>query len=378
MRETASAGQDHGAAAERTVNAEEAGLRLDRWFRRHFPGVPHSRLEKLLRGGRIRVDGRKAHAGDRIEPGQRIRIPPLDATQVGANRSVRAMGSGGFSGCSAGDSEALRSWILYEDDAVVVLDKPPGLAVQGGSGTRTHLDGMLDLLAEGGQRPRLVHRLDKDTSGVIVLARSAAAAASLSRAFRERRARKIYWAIVVGVPKPPAGLIDLPLAKRPGRGGERMQGDVVDGDAATTEYAVLEQAGRHAAWLELSPLTGRTHQLRVHCAAIGTPILGDGKYGGRSAFLKDAADIRALHLHARSIEIAHPGGGTLRVEAPLPAHMRVLWQRLGLTEVSVRPPQRERTAALASLRLAPAKHGHQRRQHDHGARQRQADGDRKQ
>ncbi len=203
----------------------------------------------------------------------------------------------------------------------------------------------------------------------------------MRRAFRERSAQKIYWAIVVGVPDPPAGRIDLPLAKRPGRAGERMQGDI-GGDPAVTDYAVVERAGRHAAWLELSPLTGRTHQLRVHCAAIGTPILGDGKYGGRAAFLKDAAEIRALHLHARRITIPHPGGGTLTVEAPLPTHMRALWKRLGLANVTAKPPRREKAGAAVALGrsssgrssgLAAAKHRHQRRQHDHGARQRQPD-----
>ncbi|MBL8659572.1 MAG: RluA family pseudouridine synthase [Rhodospirillales bacterium] len=378
------AGGDDGGGAGREVREEEGGLRLDRWFRRHYPGLSHGWLEKLLRGGQVRVDGRRAHAGDRLEPGQRVRVPPLGEAASVPHRPARRPQAADLAAASEG-AAALRSRILFEDEAVIAFDKPSGLAVQGGSGTRNHLDGMLDHLVEGDERPRLVHRLDKDTSGVIVLARTAAAAAYLARAFRERSARKVYWAIVTGVPDPPAGRIDIPLAKRPGRAGERMQGDDA-GDFAVSDYAVVERAGRHAAWLELCPLTGRTHQLRAHCAAIGTPILGDGKYGGRNAFMKDAADVRALHLHARRLTIPHPGGGTLTVEAPLPPHMRALWQRLGLTDLAAGPPRREKTGAGAppSGGLAPgrssapatAKHRHQRRQRDHRAAQRQPDRDR--
>jgi 23S rRNA pseudouridine955/2504/2580 synthase len=196
----------------------------------------------------------------------------------------------------------------------------------------------------------------------------------LGRAFRERTARKIYWAVVVGVPEPVRGRIDLPLSKRADDKGERVRG-LVDGDPAITDYSVVERAGRHAAWVELSPLTGRTHQLRVHCAAVGTPILGDGKYGGRAAFLKDAADTRALHLHARRITISHPSGGTLTVEAPLPDHMRQTWRRLGFTDPAIQPPRHQRKGVTRSG-VPAVKHGHQRRQDDDRARQRQADGDR--
>ncbi|HSO43174.1 MAG TPA: RluA family pseudouridine synthase, partial [Rhodospirillales bacterium] len=338
-----------GAIELRQVGEDEGGVRLDRWFRRHFPAVPHGRVEKLLRGGQIRVDGHRARADHRLEPGQTVRIPPLAEP---GGRLVPKEPAAPVASDPAADLATLRSGILYEDEAVIALNKPPGLAVQGGSGTRRHLDGMLGLLARGGERPRLVHRLDKDTSGVLVLARTAAAAAFLTRAFRERSAGKIYWAIVVGVPEAARGRIDLPLAKRPGASGERMEA-VDEGERAITDYAVIERISRHAAWLELSPLTGRTHQLRVHCAAIGTPILGDGKYGGRAAFLKDAAAIRVLHLHAQSLTVPHPAAGLLPIEAPLPAHIRQAWRRFGLTEPAAAPPRRHPESAAGSARMTP-------------------------
>jgi 23S rRNA pseudouridine955/2504/2580 synthase len=357
-------GEGRGGIELREVGEGDAGIRLDRWFRRHFPGLPHGRVEKLLRGGQIRVDGHRVRADHRLEPGQVVRIPPfaqLDHTR----REPRATPAAD----PAADLAALRSWILYEDDAVVVLNKPAGLAVQGGSGTRRHLDGMLGLLAGRGERLRLVHRLDKDTSGVLALGRGAAAAAVLTRAFRDRTARKLYWALVVGVPEVAQGRIDLPLSKRPGASGEKVE-SVEVGERAVTDYAVLERVGRQAAWLELSPLTGRTHQLRVHCAAMGTPILGDGKYGGRSAFLKDAAAIRAVHLHARRLTVPHPLGGFLTAEAPLPRHMREAWRLFGLAEPAVRPAHRHAADGLAG---AAAEHRHQRRQHDDRRRKRQPD-----
>lgn len=347
----------------------DGGIRLDRWFRRHFPGVPHGRLEKLLRGGQIRVDGHRARADHRLERGQVVRIPPLGEAAAHAAKEQRPAAS-----ADPRDLAALRSWILYEDEAIIVLNKPHGLAVQGGSGTRRHLDAMLPLLAAEGERPRLVHRLDKDTSGVLVLARTAAAANALTRAFRERTAAKLYWAITVGVPEAARGRIDLPLEKKPGAAGERMEA-VEAGERAITDYAVIERMGRHAAWLELVPLTGRTHQLRVHCAAMGTPILGDGKYGGGAAFLKDAAATRTLHLHARRLTVPHPAGGMITAEAPLPEHMRQTWRLFGLSEPAAAPPRRHPEAAAGSAR-APSKHRHQRRQHDDRRRQRQPDRDR--
>jgi 23S rRNA pseudouridine955/2504/2580 synthase len=232
-----------------------------------------------------------------------------------------------------GDEAMLRDAVLHRDDGVIVLNKPPGLAVQGGSGTERHLDGLLDALRFGSEiRPRLVHRLDKETSGVLVIARTVAAAAFLTRAFRDKTTRKIYWAIVVGLPKPLQGRIDLSLAKRLGREGERVRADVEDGKRAVTYYRVIDNVGGKASWLALQPVTGRTHQLRAHCAAIGTPILGDGKYGAAAAHLAGVPGAKRVHLHARAIAIPHPLGGTLRVTASLPRHMRQSWEFFGFPD----------------------------------------------
>ena len=295
-----------------TVAADEADLRLDRWFKRHFPALGHGRLEKLLRTGQVRVDGKRARANARLAGGQVVRVPPL-VEEPDAPRPPRPVDER-----AAAD---LRALVLYRDDDLIAINKPPGLAVQGGVKTERHLDAMLDALRFGAaERPRLVHRLDKDTSGVLVLARHAAAAARLAAAFRERTTRKLYWAVTVGVPKLAQGRIDLALAKLPGRAGERVQPDEA-GRRAVTYYRVLEHVGKQAAWLALMPETGRTHQLRVHCAAIGTPILGDGKYGGKAAFLPGAPLAPQLHLHARAITLPD-GGRRLQLTAPLPPAMR--------------------------------------------------------
>jgi 23S rRNA pseudouridine955/2504/2580 synthase len=242
-----------------------------------------------------------------------IRVPPLAPTTP--KPEPRPIG----------DREAagLRRLVLHRDDDVIVIDKPAGLAVQGGSGTIHHLDGMLDALRfDTAERPRLVHRLDRDTSGVLLLARHAAAAKHLAEAFRDKTSEKTYWAVVVGVPTPRSGRIDAALAKRAAFGRERVALDDEDGQSAVTLYRILDKAGRRAAWLELKPVTGRTHQLRVHCLALGTPILGDGKYGGTAAFLAGAELPRQLHLHARTIKLPHPRGGLLEVTADLPPHLR--------------------------------------------------------
>jgi 23S rRNA pseudouridine955/2504/2580 synthase len=304
------------------VTEQEASLRLDRWLRRHYPGLGHGQLEKLLRTGQIRINGKRARAGDRVESGQAIRIPPLGtlpAARPVAHRSTAA------------DEAMLQAAVLHRDEAVIVLNKPPGLAVQGGTATERHVDGLLDSLRFGiSERPRLVHRLDKETSGILVIARTAAAAAFLTRAFREKATRKVYWAIVVGVPKPRQGRIDLALAKTPGHGVERVRPDAEEGSRAITYYSVIDSVGAQASWLALMPITGRTHQLRAHCAAIGAPILGDAKYGGPAAHPGGVPGSRRLHLHARSLSMPHPLGGTLHATAPLPAHMRRSWEFFGL------------------------------------------------
>ena len=308
------------------VGADEEGLRLDRWFRRHFPELAHGRVEKLLRTGQVRVDGARAKAGLRLEPGQRIRVPPLGEDVPALRRGPPPQK------LRPADLRMLAERVLYRDDSVIVLDKPPGLAVQGGSKVARHLDAMLDGLRFGAaERPRLAHRLDKDTSGALVLGRSAKATANLAAAFKAKDARKVYWAAVAGVPKPARGRIEIALSKRPGRGGEKVVG-WDEGKKAVTLYQVVERAGRRLSWLALSPLTGRTHQLRAHCAALGVPILGDGKYGGRAAYLPGSEISRKLHLHAREISLPHPDGGILRVTAPLPDHMLATWRLMGFDE----------------------------------------------
>ena len=309
-----------------TVTPEEAGLRLDRWLGRHCPEVPHGRLQKWLRTGQVRVNGRRAKAGARLAAGEAVRLPP-------SGREAAAKPRPSPVPIDAADAEALRARVLYRDAHVLALDKPAGLAVQGGSGTHRHLDAMLDALRfDADERPRLVHRLDKDTSGVLVLARGAAAAAHLAAAFRAGETRKLYWAATVGVPKPSQGRLDQSLGKVAGLHGERVTPVAEGGRRAATLYRVVQRAGKKAAWLALEPLTGRTHQLRVHCAGLGTPILGDGKYGGRDAFLDGGDFARALHLHARALRIAAPAGGVIEVQAPLPEHMRATWRFLGFDE----------------------------------------------
>ena len=312
-----------------TVTAEDGESRLDRWFRRHYPSLGHGRLEKLLRTGQVRIDGKRAKSGDRVSPGQAIRVPPLVEVPSAATAPQRTRPQ---------DEAAIRDLIIHRDDHAIVLNKPPGLAVQGGSNTTRHIDGMLEgLRFDYGERPRLVHRLDKDTSGVLLIARTAAAAAFFTRAFRDKTTRKTYWAIVAGRPKLARGKIDLSLAKGVlGGSRERVHADE-DGKGAVTYYSVIDSAGDRASWLALLPLTGRTHQLRAHCAAIGTPILGDGKYGGAAAHALGGVAAHRLHLHARTLEIPHPAGFTLKVMAPLPPHMKRMWEFLGFAGDAPRP-----------------------------------------
>lgn len=314
-----------GGAHTISVAEDDADIRLDRWFRRHFPSLPHGHLEKLLRRGEVRVEGRRAKSNTRLRLGQAIRVPPLAES---ATRSPREWPPPPQ--VRAADQKAIRNAVIYRDDWILAIDKPAGLAVQGGTRQPRHLDAMLEALRFGAaERPRLVHRLDRETSGVLLLARTGQAARALTAAFRRKDVRKLYWATVAGVPRPGRGRIDMPLAKRPGRAGDKVAPDM-RGRAAVTLYAVVARVGWKAAWLALVPETGRTHQLRAHCAALGTPILGDGKYGGKRAFLDRPALPKKLHLHAREIAVPHPTDGTtLRVEAPLPPHMAETWRTLG-------------------------------------------------
>lgn len=331
------------------VGADEGGLRLDRWFRRRYPAIAHGTLEKLLRTGQVRIDGHRAGAGDRLQPGQQVRVPP---SVLSASDDPRPAHRRGDAPVDPGVAAELRRRVLHRDAQVIVLDKPAGLAVQGGSKMARHLDGMLDALAFDGERPRLVHRLDKDTSGTLLLARTASAAAALTRAFREGRVQKVYWTVVVGAPAAQEGRISQPLAKRFGVAGERVGADE-EGLPAITDYVVVERAGRQAAWLALSPQTGRTHQLRAHCVLLGTPILGDGKYGGAAAFLEEEGIGAQLHLHARTVRFPHPDGGALRVTAPLPAHLRATFRFFGFSE-SLGREVFDDTATAARQGTAPA------------------------
>jgi 23S rRNA pseudouridine955/2504/2580 synthase len=315
----------------RAVTDDEADIRLDRWFRRHFPGVTQGAIQKFCRTGQVRVDGKRAEAATRLAPGQSVRIPPLPAPREPAEPDESAAPA-----VDPRDQKEMERLVLYRDDHVIVLDKPHGLPTQGGPGISRHVDGMLDALRFGSEhRPRLVHRLDRDTSGVLVLARTPGVAARLAASFRGRAVEKRYWAVVVSRPVPVAGRIENELVRVDGFRGERaaVAGPYDEKSAhAITDYRTLDHAGRKLAWLELRPLTGRTHQLRVHCASIGAPILGDAPYGiereGRNIALVDGFPAQ-LHLHARGMVMPHPDGGKLSVEAPLPPHIAETFRTLG-------------------------------------------------
>jgi 23S rRNA pseudouridine955/2504/2580 synthase len=335
----------------RKVSPDEAGMRLDRWFREHYPEISFGHLQKLLRSGQIRVDGSRARTNTRLDPGQAVRIPPLSEDAAGPRRHAEASAEqrrdrAEHPAAKQDDADVLRSALLYEDDQVLVFNKPAGLAVQGGSGLRTHVDAMLDAFRDRqGQKPRLVHRLDRDTSGVLVVARTRLAASKLAAAFRSRTTRKIYWALVRGVPKPRQGRISTWLAKGEGEAGERMRiarhGED-EASHAVSVYSVVDQAGQKLAWLSMRPVTGRTHQLRAHAAHIGHPIIGDSKYFEVDPNWELPGGMQnKLHLHARRIVMPHPAGGTLDVTAPVPAHMQQSWNLLGFdAEAAGEPDER--------------------------------------
>ena len=306
-----------------TVAEADDGIRLDRWFKRHLPEASFNLVSRWARTGQLRLAGKKAAPGDRIEAGQEIRIPPAEATPARAARPQRQRER-----LTDEEVQLVRDMVIHEDPNAFVLNKPPGLATQGGTKTTQHLDRLLDGIGSDTARPKLVHRLDKDTSGAILVARTARAAGHFAKAFSGRTARKVYWALVAGVPSASEGLVDAPLAKQPGTGGEKMHIDEEHGLAAKTRWRTLDRAGNRAAWVELQPLTGRTHQLRAHMAAIGHPIVGDAKYGGPEAFLTGGIS-RKLHLHARRIRIDAPGGGKIDVTAELPAHFAESLAMLG-------------------------------------------------
>src|SRR5690349_18884343 len=325
-----------------TVDDDDDGIRLDRWFKRHLPDVSFNIVSRWARTGQLRLAGKRAVPGDRVEAGQEIRVPPLDAAQQRSARPQRRRET-----LTADEEQFVRDMVIYEDPGAFVLNKPPGLATQGGTKTHQHLDRLLDGLADDGARPKLVHRLDKDTSGALLVARSARAAGHFAKAFSGRTARKVYWALVVGMPDTDEGLIDAPLAKQPGTGGEKMHISEEHGLPAKTRWRLIERAGNRVAWVELQPLTGRTHQLRAHMAAIGHPIVGDAKYGGADAFLTGGIS-RKLHLHARRIRIDGPDGRVVDVSAALPAHFAESLATLGFDSAAGDALPLEQKAALSA------------------------------
>jgi 23S rRNA pseudouridine955/2504/2580 synthase len=325
----------------RTVEPDDDGVRIDRWFKRHYPHVTHVLLEKLLRKGEVRLDGKRAKAADRVTVGQAMRLPPQVVHAKPPEKPQAADVKP--HPLATKDMGSLADRILYMDKQVIVIDKPPGLATQGGSGLTKHVDGMLESLQyEKPTRPKLVHRLDRDTSGVLLIARTAQAASGLSQSLALRDTSKVYWALVRGVPKQKHGVVKAALVKEGGHGprgrDERMAvSDEDDAKFALTEYAVMGTAGQEFAWVAARPITGRTHQIRVHMASLGTPIVGDFKYGGTGARAKgEIAD--KLHLHARSIDIGRPDGGRLQATAPLPPHMLKSWKLLGFDPDDRRDP----------------------------------------
>ena len=302
-------------AETKSVEPDEAGMRLDRWFRNHFPDLGFGQLQKLLRSGQVRVDGGRVKTNTRLESGQSVRIPPAlsrgSGPQDGSDERPRAEIK--TPPALQADRDALDAITLFQDDDVLVLNKPAGLAVQGGSGIRKHVDGMLEALRDRkGQKPRLVHRLDRETSGVLCIARTRLAAQSLAASFRRRSTRKVYWALVKGVPKPPQGRISTYLARGEGEDSERMliasHGDD-EASHAVSLYSVVDKAGQKLAWLTMRPVTGRTHQLRAHAAHIGHPIIGDSKYFRNTDWELPGGIQNRLHLHARRLVIPHPKGG---------------------------------------------------------------------
>ncbi len=354
-----------------TIGEDDNGIRLDRWFKRNLPQIGFATVSRWARTGQIRVDGKRAKHDDRLSEGQVLRVPPGGEQAPGGRKPKQRRE------LKPEEIAEAHAMVIRETNSAIVLNKPPGLATQGGSKTNKHVDGLLDAFVEDDDtpRPRLVHRLDKDTSGVLLIARTPGSAASYSKRFSGRSARKVYWALIVGVPDVKEGTIDAPLAKQPGSGGEKMHVDLENGQPAKTRYRVVETAGKKAAWVELEPLTGRTHQLRVHLEAIGHPIVGDGKYGGQDAFLTGSIS-RKMHLHARRLVISEPGGGKMDVTADLPDHFSASMQQLGFDlSLSDAEPLREDTTerTKAEKKQAARAHAKQYRRSQRGPRRARGD-----
>ena len=311
-----------------TVSPKEEGTRLDRWVKRRL-SVTQGQLEKLLRSGQIRVDGSRAKAKDRLEAGMVVRLPPVHQPTEAEKKAMKA------NTASAKDEQFMREMVIYQDDDLFALNKPAGIAVQGGTkqGDR-HIDGMLDILSDGEYRPKLVHRLDKETSGLLLIARHPAAAAWLGDLFRSRDMEKVYWAVTVGAPKPPAGQVRCWMTKGQGPEGRERMVQCAQNDEgarhAITDYVTVSQAGQKAAWVALRPQTGRMHQLRFHMHELGTSILGDDKYLTRREVPQGVAN--GLHLHARALLIPRKNKKPLLLQAPLSGHMKQTFKTLGFLE----------------------------------------------
>lgn len=308
-----------------TIAEDEGDCRLDRYLKQQFPSLKQGQIEKWLRTGQVRVDGKRVKSGLRLQPGQVIRIPPL----IKELETTPAPQKPKYMPLTGKEQSLIRNMVLYQDNDIIVINKPNGLAVQGGTKTFLHVDGLLEALSEtGDQKPRLVHRIDKGTSGLLLLAKTVAASRFLTQAFYERKVYKTYWALVVGKPEKPSGLINVPIAKLSGQNGEKMAVAPENGLKATTAYRVL-QHDHHTGLtlLELKPQTGRTHQLRVHCMTLNTPILGDGKYGGAKAH--PLHNRTKMHLHAYKVEFTDMKGQIKSFEAPLPEHMTETFKTIG-------------------------------------------------
>ncbi|MFZ1812958.1 MAG: RluA family pseudouridine synthase [Rhizobiaceae bacterium] len=327
------------SVGQKMVESDESGMRLDRWFKVHYPGLGFGQLQKLLRSGQIRVDGGRVKAESRLAAGQQVRLPPMVSALQGEGESTLAASGKPVTANTMrdrNDAEVLTAMLLHEDLKLFVFNKPAGLAVQGGSGIHRHMDKMLEAFTnQKGEKPRLVHRIDRDTTGILVVARSRSAASELTKSFRARDTEKTYWAIVRGVPRKREGRISTWLVKEKTPDGDRMRvarhGEA-DADHAESWYRVISTAGHNLSWVELKPVSGRTHQLRVHMAHLGHPIIGDPKYFNIENWEFPGGIQKRLHLHARRIRIPHPSGGILDVSAPLPPHMVQTFNLLGFDE----------------------------------------------
>lgn len=302
------------------VSKDEDGQRLDRFLQKHLKGVPFGLLQKLMRKGQIRVDSKRVKAATRLENGQKVRIPPMEDREPEKTHRI-----------SDKDKQFIQSIVLYDDGDIIALNKPAGIATQGGTNIKRHIDGMLDVLKnKEGIKPRLIHRLDKDTSGILLLARSADIARKMGKIFQGRDIRKIYWALTVPAPEINSGEIRAPIIKAGGMGQEKMVVNIEEGQHATTLFDIVERAHKQLAFVAFWPLTGRTHQIRVHAAHMGCPIVGDGKYGGQEAMIDGIEHVKRVHLHAHSVRFKHPKTSKLiELSVPLAEDLQKSWKNFG-------------------------------------------------